>query len=92
MKGSAAAKKKVCFTLEAPNAQSVLLAGCFTNWSDDARPLKRQKTGAWKTNVSLAPGTYRYRFLVDGQWTDDPACTMRESNPFGAENCLITVV
>jgi 1,4-alpha-glucan branching enzyme len=91
MKGSGPVNKKVAFSLNAPEAQVVLLAGCFTDWERNALPLKRQKKGAWKTTVSLLPGTYHYRFLVDGQWWDDPACAAREPNPFGTEDCVLTV-
>ena len=91
MRGPATAKKKTSFSLNAPTAQSVLLAGCFTDWDQHPKPLKQQKDGVWKISVSLAPGTYRYRFLVDGQWADDPNCTTRESHPFGGDNCLVTV-
>jgi hypothetical protein len=44
--------------------------------------------GLWKVQVSLAPGTYHYRFLVDGEWRDDPECTLRVPNPFGTENAV----
>jgi hypothetical protein len=28
--------------------------------------------GAWETTIQLAPGTYRYKFVVDGVWITDP--------------------
>lgn len=90
MKGSGS-KIKVTFSLSAPTAQSVQLAGCFTGWEASALPLKRQKSGLWKVTVPLDPGSYHYRFIVDGQWQDDPACTTRVSNPFGTEDCVLTV-
>jgi len=37
------------------------------------------------------PGRYEYRFVVDGQWRDDPACTERVPNGFGSENCVLRV-
>jgi hypothetical protein len=36
----------------------------------------------------LEPGTYHYRFLVDGQWRDDPECTLRVDNPYGSNNAV----
>ena len=92
MNGSVSRKQRVAFNLSAPEARSVQLVGCFTDWEKSPVNLKRQKNGLWKTTVSLVPGTYQYRFLVDGQWQDDPACTAREPNAFGSENCVLTVV
>ena len=83
--------KKIAFSLEAPQAQAVLLAGSFTQWELGAIPLKRLKGGVWKTSVGLEPGSYRYRFIVDGHWHDDPACSRHEANPFGSEDCIVTV-
>ena len=85
------AKKKVAFSLVAPQAASVALVGCFTNWEQNPVVLKKSKTGVWSASVSLSPGSYQYRFLVDGQWRDDPECSTRAPNPFGEENCLRVV-
>lgn len=91
MKGPKSNHQKITFSLKAAEAQSVLLAGCFTEWEKKAVCLKRLKSGLWKTTVSLAPGTYHYRFIVDGLWHDDPACLTRAANPFGTEDCVVTV-
>jgi hypothetical protein len=32
-----------------------------------------------------------YRYLVDGQWRDDPNCQTRVPNTFGGENCVRVV-
>ena len=44
--------------------------------------------GVWRTTVELGPGIHHYRFLVDGEWRDDPECVLREPNPFGSENMM----
>lgn len=88
----ASAKKRVVFTLEAPQAQSVLVTGSFCDWETNSWALKKSPTGIWKTTRSLAPGHYEYRFLVDGDWRDDPNCTERVPNPFGSENCVLNVL
>jgi 1,4-alpha-glucan branching enzyme len=85
------AKKKVTFSLVAPDAQAVSLAGCFTNWDQAPIALRKDKTGVWKKTVSLEAGEYEYRFLVDGQWQDDPQCDQRVPNQFGTQNCLRVV-
>lgn len=84
-------KKRTLFKLHAPGAESVFLAGSFNDWAATARPLKQDGKGIWKTRVALEPGTHEYRFVVDGEWQEDPACQERCTNPFGTDNCLAYV-
>ena len=76
------------FSFKAPGAVSVQLVADFTHWERTPINLKRETGGVWRTTVDLAPGTYHYRFLVDGQWRDDPECTLRVPNPFGGSNSV----
>jgi 5'-AMP-activated protein kinase regulatory beta subunit len=85
-------KKRVTFSLTAPGADTVSLVGCFTEWDKSPASMKRQKNGVWKTTISLKPGTYEYRFIVDGLWQDDPACKTLRPNSFGSHNCVCEVV
>ena len=80
--------KKQSFSLRAPGATSVLLAGDFTHWQQEPIPLRQNAGGVWQTKVPLKPGTYHYRFVVDGHWQDDPECILRVPNPFGGENMV----
>jgi 1,4-alpha-glucan branching enzyme len=86
-----APKKRVTFKLIAPEAEQVILAGSFNGWENGATTLKRDAKGIWKTQVSLEPGRYEYRFRVDGHWRDDPECPSRIPNTFGSENCIVEV-
>ena len=79
------------FAFTAPTALSVQLVGDFTNWQQKPISLKKGVNGIWRTQVSLSHGTHHYRFLVDGQWHDDPECTLRVTNPFGNENMVCEV-
>jgi len=47
--------------------------------------------GIWTLKVNLKPGTYKYQFIVDGQWRQDPANKATERNSFGDINSLIEV-
>lgn len=85
------AKRKITFALEAPKAKSVMLAGDFTGWQQAPVPMKREKNGSWKKTVTLAPGNYEYRLLVDGEWQDDPNCPNRQPNQYGGQNCVCVV-
>jgi 1,4-alpha-glucan branching enzyme len=83
---------KQTFSFNAPTAISVQLVGDFTHWQEEPVSLKKDPEGVWRTAVDLKPGNHHYRFLVDGQWRDDPECTLRVPNPFGGENSVRVVV
>jgi 1,4-alpha-glucan branching enzyme len=80
--------KKVIFSVTAPQVSSVSGAGDFNNWNTISHPMKRDKKGVWKVSLNLAPGTYQYRFFVDGGWQSDPSCTDCVENLFGTLNCV----
>jgi hypothetical protein len=83
--------KKVEFTFKSLSATSVKLAGDFTEWEKQAVEMLHAGDGVWCAAVPLAPGSYSYRFIVDGQWFDDPAPIQRIPNPFGSENAVVHV-
>jgi 1,4-alpha-glucan branching enzyme len=76
------------FAFSAPAASSVQLVGDFTQWREKPINLQKGRDGVWQTTVQLPPGAHHYRFLVDGQWRDDPECALRTPNPFGGENMM----
>lgn len=83
--------KKVTFTMVAPEARDIFLAGNFNNWDINSHPLKNGAKGIWKASVSLMPGVYEYRFLVDVEWQNDPDCASFVPNSYGSENCVLTL-
>jgi len=76
------------FRFAAPSAMSVLLVGDFTHWQQGAIPMQKAKDGIWTASVDLVPGKHSYRFIVDGEWTDDPECRIRVPNPYGSEDMI----
>lgn len=88
-------KKRVPFQLSAPEAKYVCLAGDFNAWDVNAHPLKKRGNGnganTWRTVLNLAPGTYEYRYLIDGEWRNDPSAPERMPNRFGTLNDVIKV-
>ena len=78
--------RKQSFAFSAPGAGSVQLVGDFTHWQEHPIHLQKGMDGTWRTTVELTPGTHHYRFLVDGEWRDDPECALRAPNPFGSED------
>jgi len=82
--------RKIIFSFHSPFAEEVFVAGTFNNWEPRRDPLKKNMKG-WKMSKYLEPGTYEYRFIVDGIWVDDPACMSRRPNQYGSENCILEV-
>ena len=83
--------RRVTMTYEAPEAESVIVTGSFCDWETHSHYLKKDAQGVWKKRLTLTPGQYEYRFVVDGVWHDDPACNERVPNTFGTKNCMLTV-
>ena len=79
------------FVLVAPQAASVSLVGDFNDW-DPARSPMQTAHGVWATVVRLAPGRYRYAFLVNGvEWRADPGAPAAKDDEFGTPNSVVTV-
>ena len=72
-------------------AQEVCIAGSFNDWHPGATPMIRLNDGKWAKELSLTPGHYEYRFVVDGEWVNDPAATELIPNPFGTANAVLLV-
>lgn len=81
----------VCFTLVAQGAKSVYVTGSFNDWSLDETCRLKEVGGIWKTDIDLRPGVYKYQFIVDGVWKEDPNNPRKERNSFGDINSLIEV-
>jgi chromosome partitioning protein len=81
-------KDGVLFTLSAPQAQRVQLAGDFNSWVPDGTEMEFSN-GVWKKILALTPGRYRYRYVVDGQWLSDPMNRYTEPSPFGDRDSII---
>ena len=79
------------FCLKAPEAKSVYVTGSFNDWSLDETCRMSNSEGIWTLKLNLKPGTYKYQFIVDGKWQQDPANTNIERNSFGDINSLIEV-
>lgn len=79
------------FTLHAPNAKEVFVAGDFNDWNSTQYPMRKFKDGIWKKSMKLKPGRFEYKFVVDGDWWTDPQNPERQATPFGAENSIVTV-
>ncbi len=82
---------EVDLSLNAPDAKNVYVAGDFNDWKTDDTTMMRLDNGTWKLKVSLPAGRYRYRFVKDGEWIEDPSNTNHAMNPYGQMDSLIEV-
>jgi hypothetical protein len=89
----AGAAREVGVVIEYDNqmAREIYIAGSFNNWDPRARRLARQRNGKWTATLSLAPGRYEYRLVVDGKWQEDSGAAKFAANPFGGFNSIIEV-
>jgi hypothetical protein len=80
------------FVLVAPQAASVALVGDFNDWDPARAPMHVVHGGVWATVLPLAPGRYRYAFLVNGvEWRADPAAPSVRDDDFGSPSSVVTV-
>lgn len=80
-----------CFKLRGfENAKKVILSGTFNRWSENQ--FKMHKADAsWEITLQLRPGEYQYRFIVDGQWIEDPDNPSKTKNEFDEYNSVINI-
>ena len=82
---------EVLFKLNAPEAKEVYITGDFNNWKLDENTRMSAENGNWMKKLNLRLGSYRYRFVIDGKWTEDPDNPTKEVNPYGEMDSLIDV-
>lgn len=69
----------------------VALAGSFNEWQPEKGKMTRQKDGSFRKRVTLNPGEYRYKFLVDNNWIADPQAEKQTRNEFGTQDSVVVV-
>ena len=74
-----------------PGASSVEVAGDFNDWTPSRTPLTRGGNGDFETTLHLSRGCYRYRLVVDGDWSHDVANPVAEANEFGEYNSVLNI-
>ncbi len=76
-------------------AGDVRIAGDFNGWVPDrgVRSLiaSEGQTRVWTKVLTLEPGTYQYRYVVDGEWREDPSNPQTAPGPTGQPNSILNV-
>ncbi len=76
------------FTIEAPDAERVQLVGDFNGWSTGESDMEHVGR-FWRKVVSLHPGRYQYRFVIDGVWQSDSINVYGEASPDGQNTVAV---
>lgn len=85
-------KRRVTFKVRAESGSRVFLAGTFNNWDTSAKQMVDKKgDGNFTAVILLAPGSYEYKFLIDGTWCADPECKEWLQNEHGTLNSVIKI-
>ena len=76
-------------------ASDVRIAGDFNGWVPDkgVRSLIESEgpVRVWTKILQLSPGTYQYRYVVDGEWREDPENPELVSASVGGRNSVLVV-
>lgn len=68
--------------------EEVYLCGSFSQWQTKKRMYKENDKGPFKVELSLAPATYQYKFIVDGVWKFDVALPHESDGLSGQHNFM----
>lgn len=80
--------RRVRFSIRAPGADRVELAGDFTGWE----PVPMERRGQrWETDRVIPPGVHHFSFLVDGEWALPAGAPGVVEDGWGRENASIVI-
>lgn len=74
--------------------RKIYLAASFNNWNkEDPNYLMKDDDGdgIWSITVKLAPGTYQYKYVIEGKWTQDTYAPGEAPDGFGGRNSQFDV-
>lgn len=89
--GPRVTEQGVRFVVDWPAASDVRLTGSFNGWSAEGLRLAKRDDGLWECLVQLPAGRHEYRYIVDGEWMEDPFNDEGATNEFGSVNSLVSV-
>ncbi len=84
--------RRVIFSVQAEPGSIVCLAGTFNNWDPQAKKMADKKgSGLFAATMMLPPGTYEYKFIINGTWCVDPNNSEWAQNSLGTLNSVLIV-
>jgi len=89
------APREVLIHFRDTDAADVRIAGDFNGWVPDKDVLSRVEAEGgnrvWTKVLILPPGTYQYRYIVDGEWRTDPSNPESTPGSMGQPNSVLHV-
>ena len=80
------------FSLEAPGATTVAVAGDFSGWESDFVLDDADGDGIWTGRIPITPGVHQYMFVINGtDWVTDPRAQRYSDDGFGNRNAILAV-
>lgn len=64
-------KRTVEFRLYNQSADVISLVGDFNHWNPENDLMQKGNDGIWRLKKRLPRGTFRYRYIIDGEWSAD---------------------
>lgn len=89
--GKQGGRQRVVLHLFGYENRKVQLAGDFNDWVPDQGVITRTTDGVMEKTLMLMPGTYQYRYIVDGVWQEDPSNPEVVPNDTGGYNSILQV-
>ncbi len=84
-------RRLVTLRFQDAGAGAVAVVGSFNGWSPAENPMTK-KGDVWELTLSLLPGKYSYRFLVDQKkQVLDPSSKSTEPDGYGGKNSVLVV-
>ncbi|HET6462586.1 MAG TPA: hypothetical protein VFH33_02200 [Candidatus Krumholzibacteria bacterium] len=84
-------RRTVTLRFQDATAGAVAVVGSFNGWSPAENPMTK-KGDVWELTLSLLPGKYSYRFLVDQKkQVLDPSSKSTEPDGYGGKNSVLVV-
>lgn len=83
--------QELSFKCDNPQAKEIYVVGDFNNWEINNRFQLTNKNGRWHVSVPLRKGEYKYKFVIDGEWTNDPSNPLVEDDCYGGKNSVVKV-
>ena len=92
MTPNATTLKSVTFAVRADPDSQIFIAGDFNKWDAAATRLTDStNSGVFSTVLQLLPGSYEYKFVINGTWCVDPDCAEWVQNNLGTLNSVCKV-
>jgi serine protease AprX len=73
-------------------ADCICVIGSFNHWDPSGYAMRKRSPGLWQLTIPIPPkGKYRYKFLVDKTWVNDPENPERIEDGYGGFSSLLEV-